>query len=378
MKSTHNCKPFVQPYCKVNNVAAAAQYNSTEIPWVEQHAESLDSCNQYATEVIPQLAQQHLFGIGVPEHLGGAGGTTAEAVEAIEDIARHSVTAAFVFWGHRSFIEYLLLSPNETLRERWLPELLNGKIAGATGLSNAIKFLSGIENLQIEAHNLGEDYWSLEGQLPWVTNLRPQGFIVAAVVAREGQSPLVAALRHDHEGLQRTADLELFGLRGSNTAAIHLRNVEIHRDDLLHDNAQEFIVRIRPSFLALQCGLSLGLADAALQAAQQVAHFSGNILSPRILSLRSELVQRRSELLTGIDAGTFARDPQKLFRLRIALAEIVQGAAQLELEASGGRAYLQDHNRGFFRRWRESAFIPLVTPSLVQLQGELSKHRQAS
>lgn len=99
MKSTHNCKPFVQPYCKVNNVAVAAQYNSTDISWVAQQAELLDSCNQYANEVIPQLAEQHLFGIGVPEHLGGAGGTTAEAVEAIEDIARHSVTAAFVFGG---------------------------------------------------------------------------------------------------------------------------------------------------------------------------------------------------------------------------------------------------------------------------------------
>lgn len=166
-------------------------------------------------------------------------------------------------------------------------------------------------------------------------------------------------------------------MRGSNTAAIDLRSVEICRDDLLHDNAQEFIARIRPSFLALQCGLSLGLADAALQAAQKELRIAGHILLPRILALRTELGQRRSELLTGAQTGSFARDPQALFRVRIALADIVQEAAQLELEASGGRAYLQEHNHGFSRRWRESAFIPLVTPSLVQLQGELHKHGSA-
>jgi alkylation response protein AidB-like acyl-CoA dehydrogenase len=354
-------------------VALAAQDNPLEIPWVAQYADSLDSCNQFAHAVVPQLAQQQLFCIGVPEYLGGAGGTTADAVEAIANVAQHSVAAAFVFWGHRSFIEYLLLSPNESLRECWLPSLLSGETAGATGLSNAIKFLSGIEHLQIQARSLSNDRWSLDGQLPWVTNLRPQGFIVAAVVAREGQAPIVTTLRHDQEGLERTDDLELMGLRGSNTAAIHLRGVEIQREDLLHDNAQEFIARIRPSFLALQCGLSLGLADAALLATEQALRGRADVLTPRIHTLRNELAQRRSELLSGLDAGRFTREPQILFRLRIALAEIVQSATQVELEASGGRAYLQKFNQGFSRRWRESAFIPLVTPSLVQLQGELRK-----
>ena len=63
--------------------------------------------------------------------------------------------------------------------------------------------------------------------------------------------------------------------------------------------------------------------------------------------------------------------------LRIALAESVQQAVMLELQASGGRAYLVDRDRSFARRWRESAFIPIVTPSLTQLQVELAKHAAA-
>ncbi len=357
-----------------------ADTDTADVQWLAQLADSLDTDSRDAADVIPRLGEQGFFRIGVPVALGGSGGTTADAVEAIARVASYSVAAAFVFWGQRSFIEYVLQSPNETLRARWLPDLLQGTVAGATGLSNAIKFLSGIESLQIQARSLAVDHWQLDGLMPWVTNLRPQGFIVAAVVDRAGgESPLVVALRHDQEGLQRSEDLDLVALRGSNTAAIHLQQVSIQRDDLLHDNAHEFIAQIRPSFLALQCGLSLGLADAALHAAQQQAQrTAGRLLLPRIRTLKEELNRRRTELLQGLDEQVFIKDPPRLFRLRIALAEIVRDAVQLELEASGGRAYLHDHNRDFIRRWRESAFIPLVTPSLVQLQGELQKHRAVS
>jgi len=62
-----------------------------------------------------------------------------------------------------------------------------------------------------------------------------------------------------------------------------------------------------------------------------------------------------------------------LFKLRIALAETAASAVQLELQASGGKAYLTAHGSGFARRWRESAFVPIVTPSLVQLRTELQR-----
>jgi hypothetical protein len=38
---------------------------------------------------------------------------------------------------------------------------------------------------------------------------------------------------------------------------------------------------------------------------------------------------------------------------------------------------MRDARRGFERRWREAAFIPLVTPSLVQLKSQLAQHRRS-
>jgi len=69
----------------------------------------------------------------------------------------------------------------------------------------------------------------------------------------------------------------------------------------------------------------------------------------------------------------FVSQASSLFALRIEFAAIAQAAIELELCASGGRAYLSDRDRGFARRWREAAFIPIVTPSLLQLEQELQR-----
>ncbi|KWV87885.1 hypothetical protein PFLmoz3_02579 [Pseudomonas fluorescens] len=103
---------------------------------------------------------------------------------------------------------------------------------------------------------------------------------------------------------------------------------------------------------------------------------SRTVLRDELEALRATLDHLVSELKKGLLAGRFTAEPIPLFKLRIALAETAASAVQLELQASGGKAYLTAHGSGFARRWRESAFVPIVTPSLVQLRTEL--HRQAS
>ena len=61
------------------------------------------------------------------------------------------MSAAFAFWGQRVLIEMLANTGNAALRGRWLPALLAGEAAGASGLSNIMKFLSGLEALNIRA-----------------------------------------------------------------------------------------------------------------------------------------------------------------------------------------------------------------------------------
>lgn len=345
--------------------------------WLQANADLLDSTPDLASQVVPRLAGAGLFAISVPEALGGSGGSTTDAIDAIAAVAEYSLSASFVFWGQRTFIEYLLQSPNEALRARWTGPLARGEIGGATGLSNAMKFLSGIESLQIDATPVDGGF-QLDGGLAWITNLRKEGFIAAAAVNSHGDlPPAVVAFLSDSAGVTRSPDLELLALRGSNTAAVKLAGVQISDDYVLHPNARAWLPGVRPAFLGLQCGMSVGLARASLRAAHALSTSMRGPLLERIEGLQTTLEATALELKEGVADGRFKTAAAQMFKLRIALADIVQQAVMLELQASGGRAYLVDRDRNFARRWRESAFVPIVTPSLTQLQLELQKHAAA-
>lgn len=343
--------------------------------WLDQNARHLDTVADGASSIIPTLGRAGLLGIGVPRDLGGDGTTLSDAVRAIAAVSARSLTAGFVLWGHRTFIEYLLQSPNARLRERLLPDLLTGQRAGATGLSNAMKFLNGLEALQVTASRLNGKL-RLDGKLPWVTNLRKEGFDVAAAVQDDdSKRALIVSLSSDDEGLIRSADLDLMAMRASNTAAIAIERLAIEDDRIIHPNAGEWLPQVLPAFLGLQCGMSIGLARRALSEADSLTGHDRGVLAAPIERFGTELAVLEEQLLSRLDGPFFVEQPVALFQLRIRLAEIVNQSVQLELGATGGKAYLSVPGEGYQRRLRESAFIPVVTPSLVQLETVVEAHR---
>jgi alkylation response protein AidB-like acyl-CoA dehydrogenase len=343
--------------------------------WLAAAADRLDTGAEDPQAVVPRLCDCGLAGAGVPVARGGLGGDVVDGVAAISAVAEESLATAFVLWGQRTYIEFLLQSPNKSLGENLLPDLLAGRLAGATGLSNAMKFLAGLEPLQISAEPDG-DMLILNGKMPWVTNLRPQGFHVAAAVDHKDGGAFVASLAHDDPGLQRSDDLSLLGMRSTNTAAIKLADVRIDAERILHPNAQEWFPRIRPAFTGLQCGMSIGLARRSISEAARSTGSGRSVLGPPLAAVSQRLSQAENRLIAGLRSREFEADAASLFALRIELAEIVSEAISLELQASGGRAYLSEPGRDFARRWREAAFIPLITPSLVQLKTALLERRQ--
>ncbi|CAG4906591.1 acyl-CoA dehydrogenase family protein [Paraburkholderia saeva] len=348
--------------------------------WLDINAEAIDAQQDLAHEILPQLGRTGLFRIGVPANQGGVDGTTVDAIEAIANVAAHSLTAAFVFWGQRTFIEYLLHSPNEALRERWLPTLLSGELAGATGLSNAMKYLSDIEPLQMHATlRTGDDThaeWTLNGKLPWITNLRREGILAAAAFDHiDGGLPSIFAIPHDAAGVVRSDDLDLVALRSSNTAALALDGTALDASWQIAANAPAFLARVRPAFLGLQCGLSIGLGRRALAAIDASSAAARAAVEDEIRPLAHELDSLTKRLFDGVRHGTFLATPAALFEIRIGLAAVVDQAVRLEIVTAGGRGYLRQQG-GTARRTREAAFVPIVTPSIVQLKNQLAQHRQ--
>ena len=350
-----------------------AKYLSTEfIEWLNQHAAEIDQSNQYADELFKRVAQEGIFKIGVPEVLGGKGGSFQQAIEAVREISTYSLTAGFISWGHRTLIQNLLSSKNSLPRERWLDDLLNGELSGGTGLSNAVKFLSGIEELQVTIVEEGGKRY-LQGRLPWITNLKESGFITifAAEYADGSKPPVIVVLPYNANGVTRTKELSLVALQGSNTVAVELNHVELDPDWIIAENAGEYLAQVRPTFLGLQCAMAFGLAARSLAEVKKSLDYVDNrsVLRPEYDEQVQKLANLEHRLAEGLNQSNFFIDnPKALFDVRIEIVDVVASSLLLELQASGGRGYLQNAGSDFIRRWREGAFLPVVTPSVLQLK----------
>lgn len=339
--------------------------------FLESRANAMNDGHTDLGSAIAHLAKEDLFRAGIPQSLGGQGNSFSEAMSLLADVAYHCLTSAFVFWGQRVFAEYLVQSDNAWLKQTLLPRILSGECHGATGLSNAIKNLAGIEALQVQAQ-LEDNNIVLNGVLPWISNVPNNRFVAAAASQGKESAVHIVAFPANAEGLHRSDDLKLLGLRASATARLELRNVRLDTQWLIAEDGTAFLNRVRALFLLLQCGLSVGLIRRILDEVERL-HPRESSLKKRHGAASVAFEKLKSDWLALATADFIhgSDSIKNLFRTRIALSDLALSVIHLELQAVGGRGYLQ--SSGTERRWREIAFIPVVTPSVTQLANELTK-----
>lgn len=336
--------------------------------WLDEAAEDLDQGQADPAAVLPRLADAGLLAPEAP----------ANAIETIAAVCERSLACGFVLWSHRAYTELVLLSPNAGLRAEQGPALAVGARAGAPCLSNAMKHLARLEPPAVRAVAQNGRF-SLSGMLPWATNLRPQGFEVAIPAALENGRILVVSLPSGQSGLTRSPDLELTALRCTNTAAIHLQDAWVGEDRILHPDAADWLGGgVRSAFLSLQCAMALGVARRSLAEAAARASPGRGSLRAGIDRAQDRLDGVEAALKAGAGEGVFVDRPRALFEIRIELAELAAESVRLELLALGAQAFLRDGpGRGFARRAREAAFLPIVTPSVTQIQAALAAQPEA-
>jgi alkylation response protein AidB-like acyl-CoA dehydrogenase len=341
--------------------------------WLDTHADSLDADNAHADAVLPMLAGAGLAKVGVPEENGGSGGPLSQAAAVVAKLAEHSLNAAFVYWAQRAVIECFLNSDNRALVDRLLPSLLDGSRAGAPALSNAMKHLGGLEPLHLHFAP-GAGTLKVNGAIRWASNLRRDRFVAVAAASDESGGPAgVLAIPGESMGFERLPDFDLTALRGTNTAAARLGDIALDEGWRLHPDAAVFLPRVRPALLALQCGLGLGLARASLRSIREARLAAAPGLLSEAQALQSTADGYWQRLAHGIDNGLFRGRAGELVSLRLQMVELAMAAARLELQALGGSSFIRGRSDGFTRRWKESAFLAVVTPTVVQLKTELDK-----
>jgi alkylation response protein AidB-like acyl-CoA dehydrogenase len=242
---------------------------------VKPHAREWDRTEKFPMEVVKELGAMGVMGIRVAEEYGGAGlGSLAVAV-AVEEVARYDGSLALTVASHNGLgTSHIRVFGNAEQKKKYLPKLATGEFLGAWGLTEPGSG-SDAAGMRTTAVRRG-DTWVLNGAKMFIT----QGtvgdvFVVLALTDASKKQKGITAFIVDkgQKGFTQRAIHGKLGMRSSDTAELHLENVEVPDAQRLGEVNQGFIntLQILDGGRITIGALSVGLGRGAIEESRRYA-----------------------------------------------------------------------------------------------------------
>jgi alkylation response protein AidB-like acyl-CoA dehydrogenase len=236
---------------------------------VKDKAREWDASEKFPLEIVRELGQLGVMGIRISEAYGGANmGSLAVAV-AVEEVAKYDGSLALTVASHNGLgTSHIRVFGNEAQRQRYLPKLATAESLGAWGLTEPGSG-SDAAGMKTTAVRRG-DTWVLNGSKMFIT----QGtvgdvFVVLAVTSPEKKQKGITAFILDKglKGFSQRSIHGKLGMRSSDTAELHLENVEVPDSQRLGEVDHGFIdtMKILDGGRITIGALSVGLGHAAVR-----------------------------------------------------------------------------------------------------------------
>jgi alkylation response protein AidB-like acyl-CoA dehydrogenase len=243
-------------------------------------AAELDEQERFPAELYRRVAEAGLFGVSVPEELGGAGADVLAYAMVMEELSRGYASVA----DQVGLVELLgtLLTQHGTpaQQDRYLRPLLKAERRCAYALTEA-EAGSDLAGLRTKATRTSEG-WVLDGAKLWIHNAPVADF--AAVLARtdpdaghRGMSILLVDL--DAPGVTRDRKEHKMGQRASQVGGLRFDNVKLPADALLGQEGRGFHMMMsvldkgRIGIAALAVGILQAALDESIDYARQRRQF---------------------------------------------------------------------------------------------------------
>lgn len=237
-------------------------------------AEELDREERFPAEIYDQMGELGLFGIGVPEEMGGPGFDTVTYALVMEELSRGYASVADQC-GLVELLSTLLVNyGSDAQRAAWLPGLLSGKLKGAYCLTEA-EAGTDVSGIRTAAVRDG-DGWVLNGGKIWIHNapVADVGFVLARTDPEAGHRGMSIFIVDFHkDGVSRGPKEHKMGQRASQVGALNFDDVRLPAEALLGVEGRGFHMMMS----ALDKGrvgiasLAVGIAQAGLEAAVDYA-----------------------------------------------------------------------------------------------------------
>ena len=290
-------------------------------------------------------------------------------------VSAECMSSGFCVWCQDSAGWYLEQTENADLRARLQPGIASGALFAGTGLSNPMKALSGVESFKLRGQRAAGGY-IVSGILPWVSNLGQDHWF--GTIFEDADDPshrVMAMVQIGQTGVSIKQNAHFVALEGTGTYAVLFRRAFIPNEALLADPLDAMVKRIRPGFTLLQCGMGLGVIDAAIELMHEADAAQGrcNIHLP----LRAETAAEQAVSLR-VRIRDLAATPveqsraylRMVLQVRLDVSEFTLEATQSAALHWGARGYLE--GSAVHRRIREAWFVAIITPSIRQLRQELA------
>jgi alkylation response protein AidB-like acyl-CoA dehydrogenase len=211
----------------------------------------------------------------VPEEYGGAALDKVTGSIAIEEIARHDASLALTVASHNGLCTgHIEMFGNDEQKKKYLPDLAAGRKLGAWGLTepNSGSDASGMQTTAVKKG----DHWVLNGAKMFITQgTVGEVFVVLAVTEREKKQHGITAfiLEKGMKGFSQRSIHGKMGMRASDTAELHMENVEVPAENQLGDLNQGFVdtLQILDRGRITIASLGVGIARGCLEESRAYA-----------------------------------------------------------------------------------------------------------
>jgi len=249
---------------------------------IAPRAAEIDRSGEFPWDVVDLFREHDLFALPFPPEFGGLSGSALTLNVAIEEIAKVCATSALILTLQALGGYPIMLAGSEEQKRRLLPDLASGAKLGAYALSEPGAG-SDPAAMETRAERHGDDY-VITGSKIWISD----GGIADTIVlfaktdptARaKGVSAFVLEDAQHLRGFNATTIHGKLGIRGSNTAELHLDEVVVSAANRLGKEGEGFRIamkvldRSRPGVAAQALGIAQGALDYAVGYAKERKQF---------------------------------------------------------------------------------------------------------
>jgi butyryl-CoA dehydrogenase len=324
---------------------------------IVERARENDRNEHFDLELIAKLADQGYLGAIVPREYGGAGLDYLTYAVIVEEVGRGCSAMRTVISVQTSLVcSSILRWGTEEQKQRYLPKLCSGEWLGCFGLTEPDTG-SDAANQKTRATRV-DGGWRINGAKMWISmgDYAQLALIFVQTDPEKAHRGLACFLvETDQQGFQPQPIHHKMGLRGSDSAAISLDDVEVADDALLGEVGDGFKVAMtaldsgRYSVAAGCVGICQGSLEASVRYSKERLQFGRPIASFQLVQemISDIAVQTEAARLLVWRAG-YLKDTGKPSTTETSMAKLFATEAAVHcantaIQVHGGSGYVDDY-----------------------------------